>query len=435
MHGTKLAIRTGTMSLRDVEALDARVSASFASVDAIDARPRDDVWLGHAVVIATAFLHVCMAPLRRLTFDEAYYACAAARGVPWPVPQHPPLLGVLLRATQPLDGLPIELRVRLVPIVLSSLIALGVARLAASISARATRARAFLIGAALASFALIPMAGGVQAIPELPQLAAIVWVLCIATSHVRERLTSWVTVPALALLSGCAIASKVSALACLSAIALALIIRRAWSAAGAIALGAIVAFPFCVTSLVGQSAHVVGKGPWVSAPHIGIPAALAIAVVATLVGFGPAALATGVRSAALSRIPGGMSIAAIVAFAIIGSALASGRIPEVHWFAPASLPLYAAAASALAESPRRRAQHVIASHVLPTALAVVAWCVPFARIEKTDFFAEAPHVALSRVDTELAWAESAARVRSIPDYGMSSWRCLYARQCDATGRP
>lgn len=389
---------------------------------------RDDVWLGWVVVITTTFMHVCMAPLRRLTFDEAYYACAASRGVPWPVPQHPPMLGVLLRVTEPLGSLPVELRVRLVPIVLSAIIALGVARLAASIAAPEHRARSFLLGATFASFALVPMAGGVQAIPEMPQLAAIAWLLCIATSHVRERLSSWIAVPALTVLSACAVASKVSALVCLGAVALALLGRRAWAAAAAIALGAVIAFPFCVTSLIGQSAHAVGRGPWVSAPHVGVATSLFVGCVAMFITFGPAALTLGARSSTLSRIPGGAVIAALVTLGIVASALVSGRIPEVHWFAPASIPLYAAAASALSETPNL-IRRVVASHILPTAAAVLAWCVPMGSIEKTDFFAEAPHVALSRVDAELSWTDAAQRVRNIPDYGLASWRCLYTQQC------
>ena len=37
-----------------------------------------------------------VAPLRRLTFDEAYYACASQWSMPWPIDDHPPLLGLIL---------------------------------------------------------------------------------------------------------------------------------------------------------------------------------------------------------------------------------------------------------------------------------------------------------------------------------------------------
>jgi hypothetical protein len=105
-------------------------------------------------------------------------------------------------------------------------------------------------------------------------------------------------------------------------------------------------------------------------------------------------------------------------------------LPEVHWFAPACVPLYAAAAVRLADAPRL-ARSVLASHVAPTIAGVVMWCVPIAAIDRhTDFFAEAPHVAFATSDRSLEWADDAQRARAIPAYGVEAWQCVYAQRCE-----
>jgi hypothetical protein len=391
---------------------------------------RDDVARAHLVVGATAVVHVCMAPLRRLTFDEAYYACASARGVPWPVPQHPPMLGLLLRTTAHLTSLPVELRVRLVAVVMSAVTSLGVARLASLVAQPRHAARAYLIGATLASWGVMAMAGGVMTVPECALLAALSWLACVAT-RCAERDASGVEIAALSVLTAVACASKVSAIFCVVAVGAALASRRSFRAAAAVALGLGAAFPYCVVSLVGQTAHAVGRGPWLSEGHTGVASALATVVLSVVCVFGPAAVWIGARSRqALGRIPGGAAWAALIALAILASAVTSGRPSEVHWFAPASVPLYAAAAATLASRPRG-ARAVLASHVLPTVLAVVAWCMPLGVLERrTQLFAEAPHVAFSPVDGGLAWTRAAQQTRFIPPYGMSAWRCLYAGRCE-----
>ena len=385
-------------------------------------------WL---VIGVSIVAHLCMAPLRRLTFDEAYYACAAVRGVPWPIPHHPPLLGILLRMASHASSLPIELRVRVVPIVLSAVTALGVARLAALIAPAHLRAESFLAGAALASWGLMSLAGGVQATPEAPMLASLVWLFCVATSTLRG-LRREIAVPALALLSACALASKMSALPCLAAVAVALFWRRSRSGAAAVALGAVAALPYGITSLLGQGAHALGRGPWVTTSHVGVGTSLAITATAVFLLFSPVALVVGVRSReALAKIPGGAGSAVLIALAIVVSAVASGRPPEVHWFAPATLPLYAAAAPAFAGMATHVRVSAIASHVVPALLGLLVWCVPSSAIDRgSDFFVTAPHVATSPVDSELEWADGATQVRHIPRYGMSSWHCLYTKRCD-----
>jgi hypothetical protein len=62
---------------------------------------------------------------------------------------------------------------------------------------------------------------------------------------------------------------------------------------------------------------------------------------------------------------------------------------------------------------------------------VVLWCVPLAALERdTEFFAEAPHVAFSAVDENLAWTERARHARNVPAYGMDAWRCVYGQRCE-----
>ena len=419
-----------------MNALESTATHTAASADRPSSAASQIALGAWAVIGASVVAHLCIAPLRRLTFDEAYYACSAHLGIPWPIPQHPPLLGVLLRVSTHWTSLPIELRVRLVPIALSALTSLGVARLAALIAPSHLRERSFLAGAVLASWALMPFAGGVQATPDAPLLASLVWLLCVATAFVQRRLTHQVAVPAIALLSACALGSKMSALPCLAAIALALFLRRARSGAAAVVLGAAAALPYGIKSLLGQGAHALGRGPWVTTSHVGVGGSLAIVSVAVFVVFGPAALVIGARSReALGKIPGGAGSAALITMALVVSALSSGRPPEVHWFAPASLPLYAAAAPAFADMASRVHARVIASHVLPTLAGLVVWCVPNAAVDRgSDFFVTAPHVATSPVDADLEWATAATRVRTVPRYGMSSWRCLYTQRCDDLDR-
>jgi hypothetical protein len=82
------------------------------------------VW---AIFALAALVALAFSPLRHLSPDEAYYLCASRAR--WPIDDHPPLLGLLLAAAEALPG-PIELRVRLVSIVLAVATALGVIRLA-----------------------------------------------------------------------------------------------------------------------------------------------------------------------------------------------------------------------------------------------------------------------------------------------------------------
>jgi len=407
---------------------------SMLTIDAPQPLVRDATSLGYLVIGATAVVHLCIAPLRRLTFDEAYYACGATHGTPWPIPQHPPLLGALLRAASHIPAIPVELRVRIVSIALSALTSLGVAHLAASIAAPAVRARSFFLGATIASWGLLPMCGAVQAIPEMPLLASLAWLLFAAHAYCEGRVRPALAAAGLVVLTALALLSKGSAVPCVFAIFAALAWRRKLGAAAAVALGTLVAAPSFLKAFFAQSGHAVGQGPFVSAPRVGVFAALALGGLAMFVAFGPAAIVSGVRARdALARIPGGAGTAALITAACAISAVASGRLPEVHWFAPASIPLYAAAAAALAGSALV-ARRVLVSHVVPTVAAVVAWCMPIRGLEKSDFFAEAPHVAFSPIDGDLPWIARAKTVRTIPPYGEESWRCLYAGQCEEIER-
>jgi hypothetical protein len=405
------------------------MTSTLTIADAPQPLVRDATSLGYLVIGATAVVHVCMAPLRRLTFDEAYYACGATHGMPWPIHQHPPLLGLLLRATSHLGAIPVELRVRIVSLVLSALTSLGVAYLAAAIATPAHRARAFFLGALIASWGVLPMAGAVQAIPEMPLLASLAWLLWAAHAWVQGRGNRVLLGVALVVLSALALESKGSAVPCVFAVVAALAWRRSFGAAAAVALGALLAAPNVVAAFLAQTKHAVGHGPLVSSPHVGVFAALVLGGLAMFVVFGPAAIVYGVRSrGALASVPGGVGCVALITAACAVSAITSGRLPEVHWFAPASVPLYAAAGAVLAGRavPARRA---LVSHVLPTVAAVVAWCMPIRGLEKSDFFAEAPHVAFSPTTPDLPWIAAAERVRTIPAYGVASWRCVYAGRC------
>src|SRR5262245_37697482 len=77
--------------------------------------------LAFASIGLAALARAIVAPMRLLSPDEAYYLCAARRG--WPIVDHPPLLGWLLAAFDRMG--PVELRVRLVAILLQAITALG----------------------------------------------------------------------------------------------------------------------------------------------------------------------------------------------------------------------------------------------------------------------------------------------------------------------
>ncbi len=120
-------------------------------------------------------LRLTLALGTELSPDEAYYLAAArAPGLVPPLVDHPPLVPLLLRLTDTLEALPVELRVRLVPLVCSLGLSIATVALARR---RGAGTEGQKLAAWMSSFALLPVAGGFVATPDGPALLALVLAL------------------------------------------------------------------------------------------------------------------------------------------------------------------------------------------------------------------------------------------------------------------
>ncbi len=148
------------------------------------------------IIAAAIPVHLLLALATDLSPDEAYYLCAARRGGLFaPIPDHPPLTLWLLRLSDALPG-PVELRVRLWAIVFSAATALVCVELARQ---RGAGHRACLLAATVATWALLPTAGGFVTTPDGPALLAIALALLLTTGELTLRRAA---LAALALLLG-----------------------------------------------------------------------------------------------------------------------------------------------------------------------------------------------------------------------------------------
>lgn len=337
--------------------------------------------LAYASIALAAVARAFVAPMRMLSPDEAYYLCAARRG--WPIVDHPPLLGWLLMASDRLG--PVELRVRIVAIVLQALTALGIGVLAGP---------AFAWGVFLATWGLMSWVSGLIATPDAPLLAACVWLLVFRRSSAGLFVCAFL-----------AVMSKVSGLFFVLAVAPTLRGR----ARVATLLGAAVALPMIHRSLLAQVAHALGRGALVSSPVIGRPAALGALVLGTLALYGPALVYLAWRGR--RRLdPTGVRVVITFATLCLASALISGRAPEPNWIAPAFLPLLVAAANEASALPRR--SWIEALHLAPAMLGLVLWVGG-----ERDVLARVPR-------------SDRTRALDLPRYAQPAWSCVYDRRCE-----
>lgn len=363
------------------------------------------------IVASAALLRIVVAPMRRLSPDEAYYLVAARKGVS--IVDHPPLLLWILRAADRLPGT-VELRVRLVAVVLQAIAALGVVAIARAIAPEDARERSALWAALLATWGLMPFAGGLITTPDAPLLAATAWLFAIAARSERRR----ADLGALFALAAIAVLSKVVALLVVASVALGLV-RRDVRGALATLLGGAVALPFARASLAAQAAHALGRGELVSAPYVGAVAALLAWVAGAFFLFSPPSwwLAAGAR-ARMRQLPGATMLFATLLLALVTSALISGRPPEPNWIAPAVLPVFAIAATAAADTRSPRA--IVALHVGPALAALLLWIAPDWLPARADPLARVPH--------DRAFQRASAQ--PMPRYATPAWSCVYDRACD-----
>ena len=374
---------------------------------------RSGRWV-YAIVFAAMVVRAVLATLRRLTPDEAYYLCAARRGaLAWPIPDHPPAIGALLATADHLFPGPIELRVRLVSIVLQAVTALGVARLAAELAPRrgADPLVAATVAAALATWMLLPTAGGLIATPDAPLLAALAWLLVATFRQQRSALDDFAALG----LTAIALASKVSALALVAPLALHAAATRDGRRVLTLVCGAALGLAFALPSLRMQLAHAIGLGPAVTAPNVGPLPALGALLASQLALWTPPVVWIALRAS--RRLPRAIAFAcAVLVGALVLSAIVSGRAPEPNWIAPAALPLLAIAAVDLSVATRSSRRVVLAIAVLPTVAAIALWIAPPILPAGRDPLARAPH-------------GDAPLPSEIPPYGVAAWRCVYASRC------
>lgn len=355
-----------------------------------------------SVALALA-ARLILAPERLLSPDEAYYLCAARQpGWRWPIVDHPPLLGWLLSATDRLGGA-VELRVRVVAAVLQTITALAIAATAASI-----RPQCFAWGLFLATWGLMSWVSGLITTPDAPLLAATACLVYVAS---RER----PSIVAAFALSFVAVASKVSGLVVVAAIAAALPMRPRIAAIA----GAAVAVPLARASLHAQIAHALGRGALVSSPHVGVVVAVLGLALGAVALYGPALAYLAVRGRLhLARVVGGPTLVLSLLLLVLVSAIASGRTPEPNWIAPALVPILIASAIAATELTSRAQRAIQIVHLLPAMLAIGLWAGRDLLPPKLDPLARTPR------------DRDRAEAHPLPRYAKPSWACVYDRRCE-----
>lgn len=357
-------------------------------------RPADPIprraW---AVVLASVPLHLGLAAATDLSPDEAYYLCAARLGRP--IVDHPPLLPWLLRWSDRLPLLPVELRVRIWPVLFSLATGIGCVALARR---RGAGAEGAVMAAWLGSWALLPTAGGFVATPDGPLLLATLAALLLPPPAA-----------AAAMLLGAP--AKVSALPVAAAIALG---RRS----ALLAAAPLLALPWLWPSLRFQLRHAFVQGPpagWSALAAIGAVLA-AIAAQAAL--WSPPVLWRGLRALAPQDRALGWGLSALVLL----SAALRGVPPEPNWWAPAALVVLAAFAAGSEALTARARRAVVASVLVPTLIAAAHTAVPFLPLP-----VHADPTARLHGWTLGHGPDHAPGVGS---YGPSAERCIYLRECD-----
>ena len=382
--------------------------------------PAEAIWIAAAAIPLRALLAVAT----DLSPDEAYYLCAgrAAESLP-PIVDHPPLVPWMLRLSDALGFLPVELRVRIWPIGLSFLLGLGCIELARR---RGADREGCLLAAWLGSWALLPMTAGFVATPDGPAsvatLAALLWAG--EAEPVEPRLRAWPVVRTLA--TGLVLAA--GALAKVVVVPIALVVAifargrsTAYRAALLVPLAA--SFPLLVPSLRFQLHHAFADRPDAWRPA-GAIAALAEAVLVQAILWSPWVLARGFRTfrrpCSLPAPDVGLlaSMSAMVGL----SALARGVPPEGNWWAPAALVVVTGAAISREPLGRAARAGLLATVVLPTLIASLHALRPFLPLP--------PHAdPTARLH---GWSEGAEPLTAagVGIYGPAAERCVYRGSCD-----
>ncbi|MFT3764474.1 MAG: hypothetical protein QM820_02995 [Minicystis sp.] len=355
-----------------------------------------------AIVAAAAPVHLGLALATDLSPDEAYYLCAARLGSA--IADHPPLVMWLLRASDRWTALPVELRVRLWPVLFS--LATGIAIVALA-RRRGAGPEGCVMAAWIGSWALLPTAGGFVATPDGPLLLAVTLALLLPLPAAG------------ALLLGGALA-KVTALPVAVALALGHR-RRAPAARAALALIPLLALPLLLPSLRFQLRHAFAQGApagWSAAEAIG---ALLAAVTAQAFLWSPPVIGLGIRN--LGELPpADRALAWSLTALVLISALVRAVPPEPNWWAPAAIVVLASFARTVTDLSPRARRAILASVLLPTAIAAAHTARPILPLpERLD-----PTARLH------GWSTGREPVTApgIGPYGAAAERCAYRGDCD-----
>ncbi len=348
-------------------------------------------------------LHLALALGTDLSPDEAYYLCAARRG--GGLVDHPPLVVWLLRLSDRWTAAPVELRVRVWPILLAFVTGILVIELARR---RGAGREGCLLAAWVGSWALLPTAGGFVCTPDGPLLAAFYAALLLADEGRAAG-------AGLALLAGAL--AKVVALPLAAALALASPRARAPGRA-AIALLPLAALPLLLPSLRFQLRHAYAPVAWSFGGALG---ALIAAPAAQAALWSPFVLVRGPRRLAE---PERAIVLAMTALVLV-SALVRAIPPEPNWWAPAALALVAAWAGGAGDRPRGRAP-VLATVLVPTVLAAAHTLHPFLPLPPSGDPTARLH----------GWSRGAAPADAagVGPYGPAAERCVYDGHCEEIER-
>jgi len=355
-----------------------------------------------AIVAAAVPVHIGLALATDLSPDEAYYLCAARLG--GDIVDHPPLLMWLLRLSDGWTGAPVELRVRTWAVIFALATGLAIVVLARR---RGAGPEGCALAAWVGTWALLPAAGGFVTTPDSPLLLAVTLAL----------LASERTLGAVAALAAGALA-KVTALAVAAALAVG---RRKAPLAPRVALilGPLLALPWLWPSLRFQLRHAfVQTAPsgWSAAAALG---ALVAAVAAQAALWSPAVLWRGFR--ALGTLPpADRAVAWALTGLVLTSALVRGVPPEPNWWAPAAVVVLTAFAASAADLSLRARRAILASVLVPTAIAMAHTATPFLPLgERVD-----PTARLH------GWSHGRTPdAPGVGPYGPAAERCIYKNSC------
>lgn len=378
----------------------------------------------HFVIAAAVPLRIALALGTDLSPDEAYYLCAARRPELTALVDHPPLLPLVLRASDRLaPWLPVELRVRCWPLVLGTLLAVALVALvrheAAAGAPPARSTDATTLAALIGAWSLLPLTGGFVATPDGPALLAVALLLLWAQPRPEATLGRALVVGGAAAL-GCL--AKVVVLPAALVVA-ALAPGRRPRERLAVALPALATLPWLWPSLRFQMHHAFdpNPAPWRLQLAVGAVAAAAVAQALLwppwlLVAGGPGRRDDG----SVDRV--GTALVVGLGVSLLGSALLRALPPEPNWFAPAALVLVARGCSRL--SPRAaRAAAVFAA--VPALVASVHVLHPFLPLP----LASDPTARLHGWAARGA-ANPAAAAPGVGTYGVAAELCVYRSACD-----